>query len=332
MRTASRSATRSPARCRATVSCDMRAMSARRDASIELSPIASTTVRAGLQHEHRYAAVPDLRHLAGQRGGMERAGARPHRAADGAACRRHRTRDDDDVETQVGDEVGVGRRVDAAVDVGLAAVLDRGEEARDGRRCLDGGGEVGVVDVAAEHHTLAVGQADGADPRRAVGPRVRSWVRRMRSPMKSVGTRPGGQQAGHGLERPRGCRAARGCAAPSSGAAGIGIRPPTTGLGMSTGGPALAAKPAPTSLIGSPLRAGEQIAGRDAEPQHRRRARPGGRPDDRDRPTGRPIRPPASAASTPACQAAAGHAAGAQHEPDRDALRGVRDTRATQAV
>ncbi len=85
---------------------------------------------------------------------------------------RHGRRHHDGLEGEVGHQVGVGRGVDRAVEVRLAADADRGRYPGDGGRRGHGRTDRRRDVVSAEHDSAAVGDPHGTDPRGQIGPPV----------------------------------------------------------------------------------------------------------------------------------------------------------------
>ena len=155
---------------------------------------------------------------------MEAACRRAHVEQQRIGAGRHRRHDDDEVEADAGDEVGVRRGVRATVDVALAVDHDRSEEARDRRRRLDGGADVGLRRTrrgrtrlvrrrsAGARRSTAARPASECDGAGACGHPSRSWARGLRAPARPARL-PGRNR--HGAMRSR---------ASSIGASGSGIR------------------------------------------------------------------------------------------------------------
>ncbi len=81
-------------------------------------------------------------------------------------------RDDHEVETERCNQIGVGRRVDRAIDVLAVADTCRGVERGDRGRCLRRFAWRAANVVAPEHDPLAVVGAHSNDPQRLRGPAV----------------------------------------------------------------------------------------------------------------------------------------------------------------
>ena len=134
--------------------------------SIALIPMTCVSTDVGSKHRI-FSARPERAQLPMQRAAVQPASRRTQVEHDRFGAGRHRRDDDDEVEADVRDEVGVRGGVRAAVDVSLTVDHDRSEEARDRGRRLDRGSDVGLRrGVAAEHDPRAVAQPQRGDPQR----------------------------------------------------------------------------------------------------------------------------------------------------------------------